>query len=105
MFNAKMFSKMKDGAFFINTARGVLVDEAALISALDSGKLTAAAMDVACTEPIPNNSPLLKAKNLVLTPHISGSSAEVKDEGTHMVADSIKTFMNGETPSHCVILR
>ena len=102
MFNARMFAKMKDGAFFINTARGALVDEAALIAALDSGKITAAAMDVACTEPIPNDSPLLRAKNLVLTPHISGSSSEVKDEGTHMVADSLRTFMNGETPSHCV---
>lgn len=102
MFDSKMFSKMKDGAFFINTARGVLVDEIALIDALDRGKLAGAAMDVACTEPIPSSSPLLDAKNLVLTPHISGSSAEVKDEGTILVVSSINSFMKGATPTHCV---
>lgn len=102
MFNSEMFSKMKNGSYFINTARGVLVDETALVAALNSGRLAGVAMDVACTEPIPNNSPLLEAKNLVLTPHISGSSLEVKDEGTHMVVASIKTFIKGETPTLCV---
>lgn len=102
MFNSEIFSKMKDGAFFINTARGILVDEAALINALNSGKLAGAAMDVACTEPIPNNSPLLEVKNLVLTPHISGASAEVKDEGTRMVVESLQSFLKGDIPTDCV---
>lgn len=102
MFNAEMFAKMKDGAFFINTARGVLVNENDLVAALNSGKLGGAAMDVACIEPIPSDSPLLTAQNLVLTPHIAGSSQEVKDEGTHMAAESIRTFMAGEKPSHCI---
>ena len=105
MFNAGMFSKMKDGAFFINTARGVLVNEADLVEALNSGKLGGAAMDVSCVEPIPSDSPLLSARNLVLTPHIAGSSQEVKDEGTRMVIESIRTFLAGKEPANCVNCR
>ena len=53
-------------------------------------------------EPIANDNLLLDAKNLVLTPHISGASVEVKDEGTKMVVENLKAFLEGVTPKYCV---
>jgi phosphoglycerate dehydrogenase-like enzyme len=72
MMGAREFALMRPGAFFVNTARGRLVDEAALVEALESGHLGAAALDVFWMEPLPADSPLLRAPNLVLTPHTGG---------------------------------
>lgn len=72
MMDDRAFGLMRDGSFFVNTARGRLVDEAALLRALESGKLAGAALDVFWKEPLPADSPLLGAPNLVLTPHTGG---------------------------------
>jgi phosphoglycerate dehydrogenase-like enzyme len=72
MFGAREFALMPEGSFFVNTARGRLVDEDALVAALDSGHLGGAALDVFFYEPLPADSPLLRAPNLLLTPHTGG---------------------------------
>jgi phosphoglycerate dehydrogenase-like enzyme len=72
MMDDRAFGLMRDGSFFVNTARGRLVDEAALLRALESGKLGGAALDVFWLEPLPADSPLLGAPNLVLTPRTGG---------------------------------
>ena len=76
LINADAFSKMKKGTYLINTARGPLVDEAALIAALDSGHLGGAALDVVTTEPLAKDSPLLGRDNVILTPHTGFYSVE-----------------------------
>ena len=71
MITAKMFALMKDGALFVNTSRSPIIDEAALIKELESGRINAY-LDVYSKEPLPKDSPLLKLDNVLLTPHISG---------------------------------
>ena len=72
MMGAREFAAMPPGSFFVNTARGGLVDEDALAAALASGQLAGAALDVFRLEPLPPDSPLLRAPNLLLTPHVAG---------------------------------
>jgi phosphoglycerate dehydrogenase-like enzyme len=74
LMNAARITKMKPGARLINVGRGSLLDEAALLNALQSGALAGAALDVTATEPLPPNSPLWKAPNLFITPHTSAVS-------------------------------
>lgn len=103
MFSEKVFAAMKDGSYFINTSRGELVDETAMIASLNSGHLAGAAIDVTCVEPISPSSPLLEAKNLIITPHIAGSSYDVQYVGTEMVADSLTDWLAGKKPRNCVV--
>jgi phosphoglycerate dehydrogenase-like enzyme len=72
MMGSRAFGLMRDNSFFVNTARGRLVDEGALVEALRSGHLAGAALDVFWFEPLPPDSPLLSAPNLILTPHTGG---------------------------------
>src|SRR6266852_815988 len=74
LMNAPRIAKMKRGARLINVGRGSLLDEAALVDALESGALAGAALDVTATEPLPPDSPLWRAPNLFITPHTSGVS-------------------------------
>ena len=76
LFNADVFSQMKPGAILVNTARGPVIDEAALAQALDAKQLAGAALDVMEKEP-PANSPLFGRDNVILTPHTSFYSEEV----------------------------
>ncbi len=87
------FSAMKEGAYFINTARGDLVDETALIEALDSGHLSGAALDVTRQEPLPPGSPLIRAKNIFITPHIAGATDEVVQTGTEMAIYHLRQYL------------
>lgn len=105
MFKSAVFEKMKDGAYFVNTARGELVVEQDLIEALNNGKLAGAAIDVTVKEPISSSSPLIGTKNLIITPHIAGSADDVQFCGTNMVIDSLLDFLNGKKPRNAVVYR
>jgi D-3-phosphoglycerate dehydrogenase / 2-oxoglutarate reductase len=96
LMNAAAFAKMKKGAFFINTARGPLVDEAALIAALDSGHLGGAALDVVASEPPAKDSPLLGRDNVILTPHTAFYSVEALEELQTKCASDVARVLSGE---------
>jgi len=91
MIGADEINKMKDGAFLINTSRGEIVDEKALLDALKSGKLGGAALDVYATEP-PENLELIKQPNVVCTPHIAAQTEEAQKEASIKIAEKIIQF-------------
>jgi D-3-phosphoglycerate dehydrogenase len=96
LMNASAFAKMKNGACLINTARGPLVDEAALVTALDSGHLGGAALDVVTTEPLPKDSVLLGRDNVILTPHTAFYSVEALEELQSKCANDVARVLSGE---------
>jgi D-3-phosphoglycerate dehydrogenase len=102
LFNADVFRKMKKGAILINTARGPLVDEAALIVALDSGHLGGAALDVVAVEPLPRESKLVGRDNVILTPHTAFYSVEALDELQTKCAADVARVLTGEPPVYPV---
>ena len=93
LFNAQRIAAMKPGAVLINTARGGVVDEAALAAALKSGHLGGAALDVFGTEPVSNDNPFAGCPNLLLTPHIAGVTAEANERVSFMIADRVLTSL------------
>jgi D-3-phosphoglycerate dehydrogenase / 2-oxoglutarate reductase len=96
LMNAKAFAKMKKGAYLINTARGPLVDEPALIAALDSGHLGGAGLDVVTTEPLAKDSPLVGRDNVILTPHTAFYSVEALEELQTKCASDVARVLSGE---------
>jgi D-3-phosphoglycerate dehydrogenase / 2-oxoglutarate reductase len=102
ILNADAFAKMKTGVMIINTARGPLIDEAALIAALDAGKVGAAALDVVANEPLAKDSPLLGRDNVVLTPHTAFYSVEALQELQRKAAIDVARVLNGEPPVYPV---
>src|SRR5579863_7019238 len=96
LMNAKAFAKMKKGAFLINTARGPLIDETALVAALDSGHLGGAALDVVVTEPLAKDSPVLHRDNVILTPHTAFYSVEALEELQTKCASDVARVLSGE---------
>lgn len=95
LFNEATFSKMKDGAYFINTARGPIVNEMALKNALESNKLKGAAIDVLEVEPMKKDSPLLNVKNLIITPHVAWAPKETRQRLINLVAENVRLFLEG----------
>ena len=96
LMNANAFAKMKKGAFLINTARGPLVDEMALIAALDSSQLGGAALDVVMIEPLAKDSPLIGRDNVILTPHTGFYSVEALEELQTKCASDVARVLSGE---------
>jgi phosphoglycerate dehydrogenase-like enzyme len=88
-------AQMKPGARLINVARGSLLDEAALIRALQEGKLGGAALDVTATEPLPPESPLWKAPNLLITPHTSAISGRLWERETSLLIELLERWFDG----------
>lgn len=101
MFSKETFSKMHDGAFFINTARGGVVNERDLVDALKSGKLSGAAIDVLTEEPMSNDCVLKNAPNLVITPHTAWAPLATRKRLLGIVEDNVKSFLNG-TPKNVI---
>ena len=101
LFDAGAFAKMKDGAYFINTARGGVIVEEALINALDGGKLSGAAIDVLAKEPMPKDCKLIDAKNITITPHVAWAPIETRERLLCIVADNVRAFLAG-TPKNKV---
>ena len=95
MFNKSAFDKMKQGAFFVNTSRGPVVDEAALRDALQSGKITAA-VDVLEYEPMRENCPLYNEKGIVITPHVAWAPLTTRQRLIGIVYDNLKRFMENK---------
>jgi D-3-phosphoglycerate dehydrogenase len=96
MIGSAQFAAMKDGATFINTARGPLVDYDALYEALTSGKLKGAGLETFAVEPVPPDWPLLKLPNVTLTPHIAGASVKTVTNAASMIAEEVRRHLAGE---------
>jgi D-3-phosphoglycerate dehydrogenase len=102
LFNADAFKRMKKGACVVNTARGPLVDEAALAAALDAGHLGGAALDVVAVEPLSKDSPLLGRPNVIVTPHTAFYSVEALEELQTKCATDVARVLSGEKPIYPV---
>lgn len=102
LMNEKSFSKCKNGAFFINTARGGVIDEKALYNALETEKLSGAAVDVLEFEPMKKDCILLKAKNIIITPHTAWAPLTTRERLIKIVADNLKGFIEGNIQNKIV---
>jgi len=102
LFNAQAFAKMKKGALLVNTARGPLIDEPALIAALDAGQIGGAALDVVAAEPLAVDSKLKGRDNVILTPHTAFYSVEALEELQTKCASDVARVLSGEKPVYPV---
>lgn len=103
MINRESLAKMKDGVILLNTARGALINEHDLREALLSGKVYAAAADVAAVEPISADCPLLGLPNMIFTPHIAWACYETRQRLMDIAVDNVRQFLNG-TPVNNVAI-
>lgn len=102
LIDANMIAAMKDGVYIVNTARGRIIDQTALVEALKSGKIAAAGLDVFEEEPLDPGSPLASMDNVVLTPHLAASSEEAMERMAVQVAEGVLRVLNGEAPDYPV---
>jgi len=102
LVNREGIAKMKDGAFVLNLARGPLVDEDALLEAIDSGKLSGAGLDVFDPEPLKIDSRLRNHPLIIVTPHTAGVTQEGRERIEVMAVERVLAFFRGETPPNVV---
>jgi phosphoglycerate dehydrogenase-like enzyme len=96
MCSAAMFEAMKDTAYLINVGRGGVVDEEALLEALQTGQIAGAAMDVFQAEPLPADSPLWKQPNLIISPHVSGNTGDYNEKAAAMFIENLKRYLKNQ---------
>lgn len=96
IINAETIRMMKKTAFLINVARGAIVEEDALVEALNNGIIAGAAIDVTKQEPLPENSPLWKAKNIIITPHRAAYGDQMRNKMCGLIERNIHHFLNDE---------
>jgi phosphoglycerate dehydrogenase-like enzyme len=101
LIGARQLALLPQGALLVNAARGPVVDTDALVDALQSGKIRAA-LDVTDPEPLPEGHPLWSCPNLLITPHVAGSSPQFAPRSLRVAADELRRYMNGE-PLHNVV--
>jgi len=97
LINAERITQMKRGAYIVCTARGNVIDETALLAALESGQIAGAALDVFAQEPVVD-SPLVKHPKVVCTPHIAAQTGEAQERAARDIAEEILTVLRGQTP-------
>jgi phosphoglycerate dehydrogenase-like enzyme len=95
MFGSRQFSLMKPTAILVNTARGAIMDETALVDALSMGRIAGAGLDVFSTEPLPAAHALTRLDNVVLTPHCAGITPEALEAGLRMAVENVRSFLGG----------
>ena len=101
-FNTQVFSRMKAGSIFINTSRGAVHVESDLKTALDSGKIWGAGLDVTDPEPMAPDNPMLLMENVVILPHIGSGTLETRDHMARTAANNIISFFKEGKLLHCV---
>lgn len=101
MLGAEQFAKVRPGTVLVNTARGPIIDEVALIEALKSGRLGSAALDVFEVEPLPHPHPLRELPNVILTPHATGHNQEAREAGPRVAVENLRLLVNDVLPSSC----
>ncbi len=104
MVGAEELASMKDGVYIVNTARGRIIDQQALVEALEAGKVAGAALDVFEEEPLDPGSPLTSIDNVILTPHLAASSEEAMRRMAVQAAEGVLKVLNGEAPDHPVAI-
>jgi phosphoglycerate dehydrogenase-like enzyme len=97
MIDAQALERMKEGALLVNVARGKLVDEAALVRSLESGRLRGAGLDVFAREPLPQGHPLWSLPNALITPHVSAVTRSFWDRETALMTENVRRYLGGET--------
>ena len=102
LIGAPQLALMKPTAIIVNVGRGGIIDEAALVEAVESGRLAGAGLDTTAREPLPPDDPLLKVDNIVVTPHYAGGSRDSRVRGRQYVYDNIARYFRGETPERLV---
>ena len=102
LLDRRHISMMKPGAYILNTAAYSIIEEAALVEGLQSGRIAGAALDVHRTHPITPTSPLLKLKNVILAPHIGGATDGTVERQSWTMVDEIGRFLRGTRPRHLV---
>jgi len=100
LISAELFGQMKPSAYFINIARAHLVDYDALYRVLKNGSIAAAALDVYPSEPIPEDYPFIELENVILSPHLAGSSTDVEKYHSKMIVDDLSLMLKGKKPEN-----
>ena len=102
LIDAAALSSMRSSAILINTARGPIVDHDALRSALISGEIAGAALDVTDPEPLPSDDPLLEAPNLIVAPHIGSATRVAREQMAELAVDNLLAGLDGRPMPHQV---